>query len=120
MRETLDICHQMSQDEVPHAISSLQKTLPDMVAKLKTANELCVGILDRENRASQTDFLKERRSGRLKEWVDFMDKMCVKSEGIDAEYDSEVKSVESYYTELEDKLKLNTGSPLHKSMKSSS
>ena len=36
-----------------------------------------------------------------------MDKMCVKSKAIDDENDSEIKSVESYYQELEDKLKLN-------------
>merc|ERR1712004_360328 len=108
LREMLDICHQVSNDEVPRAISSLDSSLPDVLAKLKTSNEMCQGILQRENKYNQTDLLKENRSKRVKEWVDFMDKMCVKSKAIDDESDTEIKSVESYYQELEDKLKLNT------------
>ena len=61
----------------------------------------------------QAEWLKQQRNSRVREWVNFMDRMCVKSAAVDEEFNNDVKRVEAYYTELEDKLKIAPSSPTH-------
>jgi Organelle biogenesis, Muted-like protein len=55
----------------------------------------------------QREWLERRRSERNAEWAAFIDKMSERCHAVDEEYASEVKRVEAYYAELEEKLKLS-------------
>lgn len=57
--------------------------------------------------ARQREWLERRRCERNAEWAAFIDKMYERCRTVDDEYSSEVKRVEEYYTELEEKLKLS-------------
>jgi len=52
----------------------------------------------------QNAWLVQREEERSAEWSAFVDKMCERCNTVDEEFASEVKRVEDYYTDLEQKM----------------
>ena len=52
----------------------------------------------------QNKWLVQRQEERLAGWTAFVDKMCDRCNTVDEEFASEVKRVDDYYRELEQKM----------------
>jgi len=53
---------------------------------------------------SQNEWLKQRQEGRSASWAAFVDEMCEKCNTVDTEFASEVRRVEDYYRDIEQKM----------------
>ena len=56
---------------------------------------------------SQEKVVETNRATRVEEWKAFMEHMCEASSQVDKEHEAEVDRVRQYYTDIEDRLKIN-------------
>jgi hypothetical protein len=65
---------------------------------------VCDEIVTKEEDQKNNEWLNQQRAARDKEWQEFMQEQCEKSNSIDNHFNDEKDKLESQYAELENKM----------------
>jgi hypothetical protein len=107
LRRALELGTELTNNLIPGAIETVSTSLCQINQSLNEISSTCSEILTNENVSEKTSWLEVRHLERTREWTAFVEHMCERCSAVDDEYASEVRRVEQYYRDLEQKLKIN-------------
>ncbi|KAI0219230.1 Biogenesis of lysosome-related organelles complex 1 subunit 5 [Lamellibrachia satsuma] len=108
LQKSLEYAMELNSILIPSGVEMLEKNIPELKAKVVTACEMTRIILERESddKSQQTqEMTSQHHTRQMQDWSTFMDTMCEKSAAVDAKFEHEVKLLNAYYGDLEEKLK---------------
>jgi len=107
LQKSLEYGREIAEKLIPSIVNQISANLTRLNLSLNATTYACQNILETEAPQHSCEWLESRRMQRNTKWAAFVEKMCDRCRAVDDECVSEVKRVEVYYSDLEEKLNLS-------------
>ena len=104
LQKGLELTREVNEKLLDKCVEEMTIHLPQFNLKVTEAVSKIDSTLKLQDSTEEKVDLEANSAHRVEEWRDFMDEMCERSKKIDTTHEEEVKKIEHYYKELENKL----------------
>lgn len=107
LQKSMEYGREIYEKLIPSIFNQFSENLTRLNLSITATTYACQNILKNEVEQNSNEWLEIQRTQRSTTWAAFVEKMCDRCRLVDDECTSEVKQVEDYYADLEEKLNLS-------------